>query len=418
MSDAAFMTSDTVRALQEEFGTPLYVYDEKTLRAQAKALLEFPHAFGYTARYAMKACPSAAVIRIFHEEGLHIDASSGYEAERAIRAGVPANHIQITAQQMPGNLLELVNKGVLFNACSLHQLATYGKLFPGSEVCVRINPGLGSGHSNRTNTGGPASSFGIWHEHLDEVLGIVKENHLRLTRLHTHIGSGSDPAVWTHCAGLALAVAGQLPDVTTLSLGGGFKVGRMPHEKSTDLHEVGNRIKPDFEGFAKESGRRIRLELEPGTFLVANAGALITSVMDVVDTGVDGYHFIKIDSGMTEILRPSMYGAQHPVYLVPVNGDSRGKRDYVIVGHCCESGDLLTPEPGNSEALAPRKLPEARICDALVIGGAGAYCAAMPAKNYNSFPEAPEVLIKSDGAFQLIRKRQTLDQILANEVLS
>jgi diaminopimelate decarboxylase len=136
----------------------------------------------------------------------------------------------------------------------------------------------------------------------------------------------------------------------------------------------------------------------------------------VVDTGTNGYRFIKVDSGMTEILRPSLYGAQHPIEVVPVMDEPRGQGEYVVVGHCCESGDILTPAPGDTDCLLPRTLTEARIGDALVVGGAGAYCAAMSAKNYNSFPEAPEVLLKVDGSLELVRARQTLEHMTANEI--
>jgi diaminopimelate decarboxylase len=112
-----------------------------------------------------------------------------------------------------------------------------------------------------------------------------------------------------------------------------------------------------------------------------------------------------------------MYGAQHPIHVVPAADESRGTKNYLVVGHCCESGDVLTPEPGNPEGLLPRTLTEARVGDYLVIGGAGAYCAAMSSKNYNSFPEAPEALLSVEGQLTLIRKRQTLDQILQNEAM-
>ena len=416
MEQLSFLTEDLVRRIQREFGTPVFVYDQRTLEALAEKVLHFPNAYGLTARYAMKALPTAAILRIFNSMGLHIDASSGYEAERALRAGVPPEHIQITAQEMPRNLGELLDKGVLFSACSLHQLRAFGQLRPGGEVCVRVNPGLGSGHSNRTNVGGPSASFGIWHEHLNEVFAIQSENGLRVTRMHTHIGSGADPEVWNRCAQLSLDIAGCLPDVHTLSLGGGFKVGRVSHEKSADLEEIGRRIVMDFEAFNRQHKRRLRLEIEPGTYLVANAGALVCTVIDVTDTGPDGHNFIKVDSGMTEILRPSMYGAQHPIVVAPATPERRGAGEYLVAGHCCESGDVLTPEPGNPEGLLARELVEARIGDALVVGGAGAYCAAMSSKNYNSFPEAPEVLLTKDGTLSLIRKRQTLEQMIANEI--
>ncbi|MCL4692623.1 MAG: diaminopimelate decarboxylase [Candidatus Hydrogenedentes bacterium] len=418
MEQWSFLSADQVREVARNFGTPVYVYDERTLEQQARALLDFPNAYGLTARFAMKALPSAAVVRLFANAGLHIDASSGYEAERAMRVGVAPSHIQLTAQQMPENLKELVSRGMLFNACSLHQLDTYGRLFPNAEVCVRINPGLGSGHSNRTNVGGPSAAFGIWHEHLADVETIRQIHNLRITRMHTHIGSGTDPEVWNRCARMSLDIASRLPEVATLSLGGGFKAGRMPGEASADLQEIGKLIVQDFEEFHANHGRKLHLELEPGTYLVANAGAIVCGVVDVIDTGAGGYHFIKVDSGMTEVVRPSMYGAQHPIAVVPHKEEPRGTRDYLVVGHCCESGDVLTPEPGNPEGLLPRTLTEARIGDYLVIGGAGAYCAGMSTKNYNSFPEAPEVMLSKGGTFLLVRKRQTLEQMVANEMMA
>ena len=415
METAAFLTHEQVRQIRREFGSPVFVYDQRTLEEQARQVLALPNAYGLTARFAMKALPNAAVIRLFSRLGLQIDASSGFEAERAMLAGVPAGHIQITAQEPPRNLGELLGKGVLFNACSLHQLRLFGQLRPGGEVSVRINPGLGSGHSNRTNVGGPSASFGIWHEYLDEVFAVQREFGLRLTRMHTHIGSGADPDMWNHCARMSLAIAARMPEVQTLSLGGGFKVGRMPNEVSADMQRIGKFIVEDFEQFERDTGRKLHLEVEPGTFLVANAGALVCTAMDVVHTGAQGYHFIKVDSGMTEVARPCMYGAQHPLWVVPSEPGPRGEAEYLVAGHCCESGDVLTPEPGNPEGLATRILTEARIGDAIVVGGCGAYCAAMSAKNYNSFPEAAVVFLAADGTARLIRKRQTLEQIVQNE---
>lgn len=416
MQHTPFIDSSRARRIAQEFGTPVYVYDQATLERAADEVKAFPNAFGLTARFAMKALPSAAVLRVFYARGLKVDASSGFEAERALLAGLAPADVQITAQEIPRNFDDLVRRGVEFCACSLHQLRAYGEVFPNSTVTIRINPGKGSGHTNRTNVGGPAASFGIWHGHLDEVLCIARQHGLKLARMHTHIGSGGDPEVWKVCARLSLAIAAKLPDVTTLSLGGGFKVARVPGEVSADLQEIGKALLPDFRQFAQKHGRPLHIEVEPGTYLTASAGALIASVADVVSTKPEGYDFIKLDAGMSEILRPSMYGAQHPMVVVPPDGAARAPRDYVVVGHCCESGDILTPAPGQPEALLPRPLIEAEVGDLFVIGGAGAYCASMSAKNYNSFPEAPEVLIQRDGGLRLIRRRQTLQSIVEREL--
>ncbi len=392
-----FLRAAEVRAIVRRYGTPVFVYDEATLRAQARAALQFAAPFGLTARYAMKANPAPEVLRVLHDSGLAIDASSGFEAERALAAGVAPNDILITAQELPRNLAELVARGVQFNACSLHQLETFGRLFPGAEVSIRLNPGLGSGHSHKTNVGGPASSFGIWHESIDEIKTIAARHRLTIRRLHTHIGSGTDPVIWTKVARLSLEQVRAFPDVTILNLGGGFKVARMIGEKGTDLGEISRAVAETLEQFTAETGRQLHLEIEPGTFLAANAGSLITTIHDLVETGTDGYRFLKIDSGMTDILRPTLYAAQHP--LVVVNDRPAAPEKYVVVGHCCESADLLTPHPDDPEVVATRWLQRAEIGDPLVIEGAGAYCASMSAHGYNSFPKTPEILRQADGQF-------------------
>ena len=116
---------------------------------------------------------------------------------------------------------------------------------------------------------------------------------------------------------------------------------------------------------------------------------------------------------MPEVTRPSLYGAQHPIEVL-TNG--REYKDVVFVGPCCESGDILTPAPGDPEALAPRRVPQPQIGDLVIVGGAGAYCAGMATINYNSYPQAPEVMLEADGSFRLLRRRQSLEQIWTNEV--
>jgi diaminopimelate decarboxylase len=204
--------------------------------------------------------------------------------------------------------------------------------------------------------------------------------------------------------------------VRSFNLGGGFKVARMRGETDTDLQLVGRPVRGLLEDFARETGRELHFEIEPGTYLIANAGAILTTVQDVTATGDGGYAFIKLDTGMTELTRPSLYGSRHPMILIPSDGDeNRGEAAYIAVGHCCESGDMLTPKEGDPSALDPRTMTKAEIGDLLVIEGAGAYCSAMATKNYNSFPEAPEVLVRVNGEPVIIRRRQTLDQIIANE---
>merc|ERR1712038_265321 len=250
---------------------------------------------------------------------------------------------------------------------------------------------------------------------------IVEKYGLTVERIHTHIGSGSDPAIWQQVATKSLSFCAIFPSVTALNLGGGYKVGRNPGEPSTDLQEVGKPVAEAFKTFAEENdGRELKLEIEPGTYLVAMAGALVSTVQDkVITTGEDGHVFLKMDAGMTDVLRPSLYGAIHPITILPGSGDSADVGDesesVVVVGHCCESGDLMTPQEGEPEALGERALRKAAIGDIIVMDGSGAYCAGMSTKNYNSFPEAPEVLVDDSGDVHLIRARQPIEQIWMNE---
>jgi diaminopimelate decarboxylase len=296
-------------------------------------------------------------------------------------------------------------------------LESFGKVAPGGEVCVRLNPGLGSGGTNRTNTGGPASSFGIWHEHVDKVKQIADQYELKITRIHSHIGSGSDPEVYKRVTHMTLDLVELFPDATVVNLGGGFKVGRMPGEVTADLQDIGHHVERELIEFQERTGRRLHLEAEPGTYLVANAGAVVASCIDVVDTGQDGYQFVKLDTGMTEVTRPALYGAQHPITVLSEGGPEGGEdASIVFVGPCCESGDILTPAPGDPEALAPRASRKPAIGDLVMIGGAGAYCAAMSTINYNSYPQAPEVMLEADGSLRLLRQRQRPEDVWANEI--
>mmetsp|Transcript_9207 Transcript_9207/g.27552 ORF Transcript_9207/g.27552 Transcript_9207/m.27552 type:complete len:452 (+) Transcript_9207:104-1459(+) len=412
-----FLDEAGTRQIKQEYGTPCYVYDAPTLRQRATEALAFPNAYGVTVRYAMKACPNGAVLKLFDGMGLHFDASSVHEVRRAMAAGVPASKISLSTQQLDEDFVELVDAGLEVNACSLAQLEAFGRAKPGGSVGVRFNPGLGSGGTAKTNVGGPSSSFGIWHELFDEVAAIRDKYDLNVVRVHTHIGSGSDAAVWQRVSRMSLDLCERLgPSVTTLNLGGGYKVGRMGYEQSTDLSVVGEPVKAEFEDYQKRTGVSLKLEVEPGTYLVANAGALVSTIQDVTTTGGEGHSFLKLDAGMTDVLRPSLYGAQHPLVVVPAAPEERSTKPYVVVGHCCESGDLLTPAPDEPETLAPRELTEAERGDLLVVEGCGAYCAAMSTAGYNSFPTAPEVMKDAGGAFHLVRKRSTLEQLLSNEV--
>jgi diaminopimelate decarboxylase len=414
-----FLNPESVRRIATEFGSPVFVYSEKEIEEKCDEALNFPNAYGLTVRYAMKANPNASILKIMQKKGILIDASSEHEVERAILAGFKADQILLTSQEPPTSqrLKKIVENGTEFNACSLYQLHLYGSLFPGKEISIRINPGLGSGHNKKADVGGTQSSFGIWHEQIKEVMNIKNKYNLKVKRVHTHIGSGSDPEVWKEVSQYTLKYAELFEEASIVSLGGGYKVARMQDEKGTDLQSIGAPVKELFIDFFIKHCRMLKLEIEPGTFLIANCGSIISKVVDKVNTGEKGMEFIKLNTGMDSNTRPSLYGARHPLVTVTheQKSDTNATREYVVVGHCCETGDLFTQDFGGE--ATKREMDEATIGDFIVIEGTGAYCAGMSTKNYNSFPEIPEVLVDKNNDLHLIRKKQSIEQIIENEIV-
>jgi len=241
---------------------------------------------------------------------------------------------------------------------------------------------------------------------------------LKVKRIHHHVGSGHDPEQWLRIASLTLDLARRLGPVPTINLGGGYRVKALQNEHEVDYQEIGERLGSAFEAYASETGVKPHLEIEPGTLLVANCGSLVTTVTDVVSTGDGGYSIIKIDAGLTEVIRPGFYGSLHPLVTVPGNGSTpRDAKPYLVHGHTCIAGDNLTVAVRDPESIEPQLLAKAVAGDLLVVERAGGYCASMSMKNFNSFPECPEILKRKDGTFELIRKRQTLEQMIQNEVL-
>ncbi|HEX6462699.1 MAG TPA: diaminopimelate decarboxylase [Candidatus Saccharimonadales bacterium] len=377
--------------LIEKHGSPLYVYDKAYLRARSQYLMRQSSPFGLIVRYAVKANPHPAIIRLFASTGLHFDASSSYEVDDLLKQNIAGNHISLSSQQPPHNLERLLLSGVKFVATSLYQLECFTAIAPrGSTVGLRVNTGTGAGHNNRTTTAGVSASFGLWHEYLEQALKYAKKHGIIIDRLHTHIGSGADPKVWRQAIKTSLEIAKRMPEVTTLDIGGGYKVRRWSDETETDMQRVIETFNEELFDFKRETKRGLRLEIEPGTWLVAHAGSLMTKIVDIVDTGKEGYTFLRTDTGLNDFMRPALYGAQHEIQVL---NNASTYTDYVVVGHNCESGDILTPEQGNPEHIEPRTLRTSVIGDLLLIKDVGAYSAAMRAKGYNAFPSAKEVLI-------------------------
>ena len=395
-----FLNENQVRELAEKHGTPLFIYSKSQVEQAARevkgAFRDVP--YGLTVRYAMKANPHPEVLRTLRDMGVHTDASSEYEAKAALEAGIEPADILLTSQQLPTDLDWIHESGVNFTATSLHQLEEYGKQYPNTSLSVRLNPGLGSGANHRLTTGGIEVGFGIWFHQGDDrgadIDAITSKYGLKIARVHIHIGTGSDPAIWEQLMQAGIFALEHFSEATTLNLGGGFKLPYMSGEKGADLPAIGEIATKYLTEFAEKTGRQIKFEVEPGRYLVARAGSLIGTVIDRSDTGEHGDEFLKLNTGMNDILRTPMYGALHPLISVGKSAaPSEDIQKYVVIGHCCESSDILTTKPGDPESIDPRPMRTTEIGDYMVIEMAGAYCASMRARGYNSFPDAQEVVI-------------------------
>jgi diaminopimelate decarboxylase len=400
VAELNFLEQDQVREIMDGRSSAVYVISKAKLKESAEvflaAMAKMP--YGGQVKYAIKANPHPDLVRILKDEGIGVDASSYYEAVAALECGVEGSKISLTSQELPPDdqsFTKLIEAGVEFNATSLHQLTEFLRLFPGKDVGVRLNPGMGSGMNNRLTTGGVGASFGIWYEYTSEILRLAEANGSKVVRLHTHIGSGTDPMEWLSTLETTMGLAERLPDVNKVSIGGGFKAMYMPGDHDADMIRIAEVLKNELLQFKAQTGREISLEVEPGRLMVVHAGSIICRIIDKTDTGADGYRFLRVNAGMTEILRPAMYGAQHQLVAVSKSANAKLKAaaDFIVVGHCCESSDCLTTAKGNPEESEPRALNEPEIDDYLVIEQAGAYCYGMSATSYNGYPAAEVVFV-------------------------
>jgi diaminopimelate decarboxylase len=385
------MHKDTAQDLIRQFGSPLHVYSAESIQKRARDLVALELPYGLVVRYAIKANPHSEILRLIAAEGLQFDASSSYEAAFLLEQGITGDQISLSSQQPAHNLQTLLGAGVKFVATSMRQLELFAATKDRPQtVGLRVNPGMGVGHNNRLTTGGPAASFGLWYEYVPAALQLAAENDITIDRLHVHVGTGGHPDRWGAILDAGLDIAEQIPSVVSLDIGGGFKIAYTDDDVEADMQGIARVFAQKLVLFAERTGRKLRLEIEPGRWLVAHAGSLISEVVDIVDTGSGGYTFLRTNTGMNDFLRPALYGAQHKMQIL---NDVAEYAEYVVVGHSCETSDILTPAPHDPEGILTRKLSEASIGDLLIISDTGAYCASMSTKGYNAYPAANEVVI-------------------------
>lgn len=419
MTDFAFASQlpdspgKIVAEIARGYGTPVWAYDADRIRAQVALLREFD-----VIRFAQKACSNVHILRLMRELGVLVDAVSVGEIERALVAGYSVgdgkDEIVFTSDLLDSaTLLRVIELGIPVNAGSPQMLEQVGAAAPGHPVWIRVNPGFGHGHSRKTNTGGEQSKHGIWHENLAAALELVDRYDLDLIGLHMHIGSGAD---YQHLAEVCDAMITQVKtsgrDLQAISAGGGLSVPYTPEESPVDTDEYFRLWDETRNELASHLGHPLRLEIEPGRFLVANSGILVAEVRAQKQVGAN--HFVLVDAGFNDLMRPALYGSQHAITALTNEGEplTAGMANSILAGPLCESGDVFTQNADGIVESVP--LPAVNVGDLIVFHDTGAYGASM-SSNYNSRPLAPEVLIDR-GRVRPIRRRQTIDELLSLEL--
>ena len=413
----------SLRNVARRFGTPTFVYDAATIERKIDDLKAFD-----VVRYAQKACSNIAILDLMRRKGVVVDPVSAGEIHRALKAGFQphaaagAPHpIVYTADIFDRDALEMVLKhDIHVNCGSPDMLEQYGARKPGANVTLRINPGFGHGHSQKTNTGGEQSKHGIWHEQLDDCLRIADRHGLSVTGLHLHIGSGTDMEHLSQVCGAMEKLAADVGrTLTTISAGGGLPTIYQEGDTYVDVAAYYKLWDASRKRLEAQFGHKLALELEPGRYLVAESGYLVAEIRAIKKMGKNTFYLL--DAGFNNLARPILYGSHHPMSIVPgpldevgtIAVDERPKADVIVGGPLCESGDIFTQAEGGY--VCTRSLPTAQVGELLVIECAGAYGFAM-GSNYNSKPYAAEVLLRN-GQAHLIRARQTPDDLIRGEVI-
>ncbi|AYA39259.1 diaminopimelate decarboxylase [Xenorhabdus nematophila] len=417
-----YFTPDNLLRLPAQYGTPLWLYDGDNIIKQIKKLKQFD-----VIRFAQKACSNTHILRLMREQGVKVDSVSLGEIERALYAGFQPgrdkSEIVFTADVIDeATLSRVIELDIPVNVGSIDMLDQIGTRQSGHPVWLRLNPGFGHGHSQKTNTGGENSKHGIWYQDLPLAIEKIHQYGLKLAGLHMHIGSGVD---YQHLASVCNAMVEQVilcgEDIQAISAGGGLSIPYNTGEEAVDTehyyslwHEARQRIEQHL-------GHAVELEIEPGRFLVAESGILMAEVRAVKSMGSRNY--VLVDAGFSDLMRPAMYGSYHHISVLPVEQSENGTSmqeagsqetllpETLVAGPLCESGDVFTQLEGGE--VVPRMLPSVRVGDYLIFHDTGAYGASM-SSNYNSRPLIPEVLF-IEGEVHLIRRRQTIEELLLLE---
>ena len=402
-SKMEIMDNNALLKIAKDFGSPVYVYDSAKIVSQYKRLTNaFNKVKKVKVNYAVKALSNISILKLMKELGAGLDTVSIQEVKLGLTAGYPAEQIIFTPN---GVSLEEIEKvavlGCQINIDNLSILEQFGTRHPDIPVCIRINPHVMAGGNTNISVGHIDSKFGISIHQIPHILRIVENTRMNVNGIHMHTGSDIlDIDVFLYASEILFETAKHFKSLEFIDFGSGFKVPYKDGDIETNIEEFGEKLSTRFNDFCKEYGKDLTLAFEPGKFLVSEAGKFLVKVNVIKQT--TSTVFAQVDSGFNHLIRPMLYGSQH--HIENISNPKGKERFYSIVGYICETDTFANN----------RRISEIHEGDILAFKNAGAYCFSM-ASNYNSRYRPAEVLWHSGKAL-LIRKRETFDDILNNQI--
>ncbi len=392
-----------VAALCKEFGTPLYVYDASKIIHQLKSLKNAFMDTDVRVKYAAKALTNISILKLLKKHGSGVDVVSINEAHLALGAGFVPSEIMFTPSGVDfEEIIEGIELGLNINLDNLSVLEKFGKKYGNTyPCCVRLNPHIMAGGNYKISTGHGNSKFGISVYQLPHIMQLVQQHQMEINGLHIHTGSEiTETDVFLKMAEILFGIARDFPALKFIDFGGGFKVAYKEGDMVTNIYDLGLKLSKSFTEFYHSYGRKLELWIEPGKYLVSEAGYLFVTANVVKST--PSVTFVGVNSGLNHLIRPMMYDAYHEI--VNTSNPMGSQKVYTVVGNICETDTIG----------ADRKLNEVREGDLLAIKNAGAYGYSM-SSNYNSRFRPAEVLIL-DGEAKLIRRRDTFEDLLRGQI--
>ncbi len=405
-----FYGNTTPTKLVEQYGSPLYVYNEEVFRDRCRELKDLVTYKNFQVNYSVKANSNLSLMKLAHEEGLKADAMSPGEIYVEQMAGFKSSDILYISNNVSSEEMQFaIDRNILISVDSISQLETYGKINSGGNVAIRFNPGVGAGHHEKVITGGKKTKFGVAISDIPKVKVLLKTYNLYLVGINQHIGSlFMDGDKYIEGAMSILNVAKEFDNLEFIDMGGGFGIPyqKLASQGRLDLVNLGERLDKVLHEFATEYGSEVTFKIEPGRYIVAESGILLGTVHSIKENF--GITYVGTDLGFNVLKRPVMYDSHHDIEVYrSENIPSQNSHPVTIVGNICESGDIIAKD---------RLLPQILHNDILGVLDVGAYGYCM-ASNYNNRLRPAEVLIDSNGNPKLIRKRDTLEDLVRGFVL-